>query len=553
MNKDREHIINKISNGSHNRMRENYFKNNFPEYYNEIINYTDNLDLTFKQRLWHWVNEEKDYIKCYCGNKVSFQTSWKKGYKNYCSTKCSSNSKEVREKATKTIEDKYGVSHYSKTKDYVDKVKKTSMDRYGVDNFSKTDEYVEKSKKTYKEKYEVDSYTKTDEYVKKSKKTALNKYGVDSYTKTDEFKERFSKTMNEKYNSNTYLENIDYRNDNFDICKNLYYIEYIDKDTHLFKCDKGCEHNFEINTDNYFGRKYNNNSLCTVCNPISSLASIKEKELLGFINDHYKGKIVENYKTKYEIDVYLPDIKIGFEFNGLYWHSNKFKEKNYHLDKTNYFSKNGIRIIHIWEDDWINNNDIIKSQVLYHINSISNKIYARKCNIEEIDITSSSNFLNNNHIQGTCNSVLKLGMFYDKELVSVMTFDKFEGRKKMNESEWNLNRFCSKKNTIISGASSKFISFFIKNYNPSRIISYADYCWSNGRVYEKLGFIKKYISKPDYKYIINNKRVHKSNLRKSRTKTTLTESQYAINNNIFKVYDCGKIKYEMVLNKKSEL
>jgi hypothetical protein len=496
MNKDRENIINKISNGSHNRMRESYFKNNFPEYYNEIINYTDNLDLAFKQRLWHWVNEEKYYIKCYCGNKVSFQTSWKKGYKNYCSTKCSSNSKEVREKATKTIENKYGVSHYSKTKDYVDKVKKTSLDRYGVDNFSKTDEYVEKSKKTYKEKYGVDSYTKTYEYIEKSKKTALDKYGVDSYTKTDDFKRRFSKTMNKKYNSN---------------------------------------------------------SLCTVFNHISSLSSIKEKELLDFVNEHYNGDVIENYKDKYEIDVYLPDMKIGFEFNGLYWHSNKFKDKNYHLNKTKHFYQMDVRIIHIWEDDWVNNNHIIKSQILYYINSISSRIYARKCIIKEIDIEKSSNFLNENHIQGTCNSVLKLGMFYNDELVSVMTFDKFEGRKKMGDHEWNLNRFCSKINTTISGASSKFISFFIKKYNPKRIISYADYCWSNGKVYEKLGFVKKYTSKPDYKYIINNKRVHKSNLRKSRTRTKLTESQYAVNNNILKVYDCGKIKYEMVLNKKSEL
>ena len=89
-----------------------------------------------------------------------------------------------------------------------------------------------------------------------------------------------------------------------------------------FKCIHG--HNFEISTDNYYGRLNNNITLCTVCNPIGDTRSIKENELFEFIKSNYDGVIIQSYRDIYEIDIYLPNLKLGFEFNGLYYHSNKF-------------------------------------------------------------------------------------------------------------------------------------------------------------------------------------------------------------------------------------
>ena len=130
-----------------------------------------------------------------------------------------------------------------------------------------------------------------------------------------------------------------------------------------------------------------------------------------------------------------------------------------------------------------------------------------------------------------------------------MTFDHFEGRNLMSDNEWNLNRFCSSRNTNVVGGASKLFEYFVKVYNPSRVISYADRDWSIGNLYYKLGFKKIGESQPDYKYLVDGQRVHKSRYKKSKTKTMLTESKYALENNILKIYDCGKIKFEKMILK----
>ena len=232
-------------------------------------------------------------------------------------------------------------------------------------------------------------------------------------------------------------------------------------------------------------------------------------------------------------------MKIGFEFNGLWWHSDKYKSKNYHIDKLNYFKNKGIRIIHIWEDDWTFRKEIVKSQIKNILN-LNTKIGARQCEIKEIkDVKSVKNFLNQNHIQGFVNSKIKIGLFHQNQLVVVMTFDQFEGRKKMKKNEWNLNRFCTLTNLNVIGGASKLLNFFIKEYKPSRIISYADKDWSKGEIYFKLGFNLVNETEPDYKYLVNNELIHKSRFRKSLT--GISESKLYIP----KVWNCGKIKFEI--------
>jgi hypothetical protein len=538
-------IILNITNGSPNKLRESYFIKNNNKVFEDIIKYTSNIsDITFKCKIWHWVNNEPNYILCECGNRVSFNMNWLNGYKKYCSNKCSANNKQLRENSKKTLLEKYGVDSYSKTTEYIDKVKKTNIERYGVDNFSKTKEYVDKSKKTYLERYGVDSYTKTDEYITKSKNTCIKKYGVDSYTKTKEFQDKLKETNIERYGVDHLFKSDIYRNEKFKITNNKYYIKYLDG-FNIFRCDCDNEHNFEIKTDDYFGRIKANNKLCTICYPISNSSSIKETMLFNFINENYIGCIKNNYRDKYEIDIYLPELKIGFEFNGIYWHSNKFKDKNYHLEKTNYFKEKGIRIIHIWEDDWIFKQDILKSQIINLLRLNNIKIFARKCYVKDVSINDCKKFLNENHIQGTVSSTIKLGLYYNKELVSIMTFDNLEGRKRMKLGGYNLNRFCNKLNTNVIGGASKLLSYFVKNYDVKRIISYADKDWSIGNLYEILGFKNIGGNGPDYKYIVDGKRVHKSRYKKSKLKTELTESKQMELNGIGKIYDCGKIKFEL--------
>jgi hypothetical protein len=255
----------------------------------------------------------------------------------------------------------------------------------------------------------------------------------------------------------------------------------------------------------------------------------------------YNGDILQTYRDgKMEIDIYLPQLKLGFEFNGLYWHSDIYKQKDFHLKKTDYFKERDIRIIHIWEDDWDNKNEIIKSQIKNWIGLNIDNIFARKCVVKEITNTKVvRDFLDKNHIQGFVRSNLRIGLFHHDELVSIMTFDHFEGRKKMSENEWNLNRFCNKINISVVGGASKLFKYFLNNYDVKRVISYADKDWSIGDLYNKLGLDLVNNSKPDYKYFIDNKRVHKSRFRKS--KTNISESKIEIP----KIWDCGKLKFEL--------
>ncbi len=474
-------------------------------------------------------------------------------------------SNSIKEKIKETNIEKWGVDSYTKTNEFRENFIKTNLGKWGVENPSQSEDIKEKKRKTFIKNWGVDSYTKTNEYIERSKKTSLEKWGVDSYTKTNEFREKVIKTNLEKYGKEYHtmtdewkdkiksiniekygsspFENETFRKKNYKIANNESYIKYMGNSISLFKCDYDKDHEFEISFDNYKSRLNNNIKLCTVCNPIGDSQSIKEKELYHYIKSIYSDEIIQSWRNGLEIDIYLPHLKIGFEFNGLYWHSSDKKDKWYHINKTNSFKELGIRIIHIWEDDWNFKRDIIKSQIKNWLGITENKVFARKCYVKEIkDSKTATKFLEKNHIQGKVNSNIKLGLYYNEELVSLMTFDHFEGRKKMSDDGWNLSRFCNKLNTNVIGGASKLLKYFINIYKPKRIISYADKDWSMGGVYYKIGFNKLYETNPDYKYIIDNKRINKSRFRRDKGDIK-TETQKMHERKIYKIWDCGKIKY----------
>lgn len=465
-----------------------------------------------------------------CGIKKDIQyklyTSY--GYENgeyYC-RKC---------KLKKNNIDKWGVENVFQLESVKNKIKKTNLEKWGVENPSQNKEINKKIK---------DKISKLDKESinKKRIKTLIDKWGVDNISKLEETKNKKIESYKQKYNTDHNKKSDFFRMCNFKIGKDANYIRYNGNGISTFKCEEK-NHEFDIYIDNYLKRIKCKTTLCTICNPIDNHQSGKEIKLYYLIKTLYNGEIIQNYKLKkHEIDIYVPELKIGFELNGIYWHSDKFKSKNYHLDKTNFFKENGIRIIHIWEDDLDNKFEIIKSHISNLFN-LCDKIFARKCHVKEIDkIEIVRRFLDSNHIQGYVNSNIKLGLYLEDELIGIMTFDHFEGRNKMIENEWNLNRFCNKLNISVIGGASKMLKYFIKKYRPNRIVSYADKDWSNGHLYNKLGFSKIKEIGPDYKYLVNDRRTHKSNFKKS--VTGISESVI----NIPKVWDCGKIKFELKIS-----
>ena len=278
-----------------------------------------------------------------------------------------------------------------------------------------------------------------------------------------------------------------------------------------------------------------------------------EKEISYFISS--LGETIENgnktvLNNHNELDIYLPDKQLAIEYDGLYWHNELNKDKYYHLNKTKECEKKGIRLIHIFEDEWLNKKEIWKSMLNNFLYKTENRIFARNCKINMVNQKDAKDFLNNNHLQGYCNSSYRIGLYYNEELVSLMTFGKTRHFIGNSSHEYELLRFCNKLNTTVVGGSSKLLKYFINNYNPSSIVSYADKRWSNGKLYEKLGFIKYNESPPNYYYIIGNQRKNRFNFRKSvlikkyNCPSNITEHEFCLQQKWYRIYDCGCLCYE---------
>jgi hypothetical protein len=326
---------------------------------------------------------------------------------------------------------------------------------------------------------------------------------------------------------------------------------------YIIECDKG--HVYRINENIFQNRIISNITLCTVCNPINSMnKSDRENQLSLFISDNYNGELITNTKKfiyPYELDIYIPELKLAFEFNGVYWHNELNKSKNYHLDKTELCESNDIQLIHIYEDDWLYKQDIVKSMILNKLNKTPNRIYARKTEIREItDNKLVRDFLEHNHIQGFIGSKVKLGLFYENELFSLMTFGKRRvamGKKSSEGGEYELLRFCSKLNTNVVGGANKLFKYFVKNYEPKIIITYADRSWSNGNLYNQLGFELSHKTDPNYYYIIDDIRHHRFNYRKDKLikegyDQNKTEHSIMLDRQIYRIYDSGNLKFKYI-------
>lgn len=327
----------------------------------------------------------------------------------------------------------------------------------------------------------------------------------------------------------------------FDFSDTVY--EKSDKKVRI-KCNE-CGRTFEIEANCFLGGVHG-------CPYHNCNSSIKEKEIAQFINSIGIECLTNDRRALdgKELDIFVPRYNIGIEFDGVFWHNELNKSKSYHLDKTKYCQDRGIRLIHIFEDEWIHKKEIWKSMLKNIFGKTDVKIYARKCQIVEVNYTTAKKFLEENHIQGNCQSKYRYGLMYENELVSLMAFGKTRHFIGNGLHEYELLRFCNKLNTNVIGGASKLFSYFIKQNNPSNIVSYADRRWSVGKLYEVLGFNLYNISKPNYFYVINDRRQNRFNFRKSvlvkkyNCPENMSESEFCKMQRWWRIYDCGALCYE---------
>lgn len=266
-----------------------------------------------------------------------------------------------------------------------------------------------------------------------------------------------------------------------------------------------------------------------------------------------------------EMDIFVKDKMLAFEFDGLYFHSEKSGNKSrlYHREKTRLAGSKGIRLIHIFEDEWQNKTEIVKSKIKHLLgknNSV--RIHARKMTVSRITRQEKEIFLDKNHIQGTDDSSLSYGAFFDDHLCAVMTFD---DNRSMNREKghkagtYELKRFAVETGYGIPGIGSRLISRFMKDFSPKRIVSFADLRWSSSdsNVYKKMGFrLEKEIA-PDYSYTMYKSgvayRFHKFGYGKKSIARKFpdvyakekTEWEMMQEKGFDRIWDCGKLKYIM--------
>ena len=422
-----------------------------------------------------------------CGTKTKF-LDLTRGYQNFCGLKCSNNNQERKEKFSES----YSKNNMEEVKR---KREETNIERFGDPSANRNEEIKERTKNSF-------------------------------------FKNRIPKVVEQFRSYDIEVLNIeDYNNYTTPI---------------KLKCLK-CGKEFEESLFNVYQRTYK----CSC--QLKHSSSIGESELKEFILSIISDEIIMNSKPgKFEIDILIPSKKIAIEYNGLYWHSELILRDpvKYHVSKLEECNKLGFKLIQIFEDEWLFKKDIVKSRLKMALgcNNVT-RIHARKCEIKEINSNTKNDFLDMYHIQGMDISIVRLGSFYNDELISVMTFSYgniSKGSKKVI-GEYELSRFCISDKYVIPGIASKMLSYFKRKYDWSLIYSYADRRWSEGNLYYKLGFKLDRITDPNYWYTKDGfKRIHRFNLRKTKLDPKdITEFDLRDSQGYYRLWDAGNFRFSM--------
>jgi hypothetical protein len=511
-------------------LTENFLSKKYPEYYSEMIKFVKEENISLSEKIWLFQNNLQEKPLCgNCQNKTKF-IKFSEGYYKFCSRKCSA----IHSHKNKEVKDK----RISKMLEYnLDKEKKLLMT-----------EKANLTKSTFSEE-------KKNQINSTRKETNLKKYGVESISQLESVKDIIKHKLSvilPKIRDEKTKERIE-KNE----CK---FLEGNSKEITIFcnKCQKTSTNNRSLINQRIRYRV----EICTNCNPIGGSSDF-QRSVKEFIKSNIQNEIFDSYRQfkSYEIDIFIPDLKLGFECNGLWWHSEIYRDKNYHKNKIDFFKSKGIEIVHIWEDDWKFKKEIVKSRILSKLGILPEKIYARNCQIKYVKNKELKVFLNQNHIQGWCVSKINIGLFYNNEIVSVGTFGHLRknlGQKSINDN-FELLRFCNKNNINIPGSFSKIMSHFIKEIKPTKLISYCDMSYNSGKSYLLQGFTLQKETAPNYWYFhkdigvrINRWNFRKDKLIKEGFDENLTEIEIMKNRGYYRLFDCGSFLFSKEFNEERE-
>lgn len=542
--------------------------NNRPELLEELRQVTQVSSKNVTELIYNLVNPKCTKTCEVCGNPTAF-SKYYAGYKRACCNKCAhllttrkgintkielygSASYNNKDKAKQTCLNKYGKTSYTNR----EKAKQTCLEKYGVENPAQTKEATLKAKQTCINKYGADNIMKTEEGKLKQKNTNLKRYGVEYAMQKEETKKHYIENCLAKTGYKWYTQTAQTKEK-----KEKLRLERVKN----FEAQNNCTSTAKLKSE--YGQAWHVLGLPTIrlgkCTYISNEylpliqksfedaklnASCAESEIVEYcklllpnieVIQHCRNLIKSSKGTYSELDVYIPSKKVAIEYNDIYWHA--FKDKNYHLHKTEECEKLGIRLIHIWEDLWLSKKEIYKSIIASALGVYKQRIYARSCECKPLASKDYEEFLEANHIQGSVKSSIRLGLYYRGELVQVAGW----GKSRFKSGEIELHRMCAKLYTQVVGGFSKLI----KHSRLKEFVSYVDRSLFNGRGYLSSGFTLRGTTQIGYFYHDSNprsNRVSRYQAQKYRLKEwlpkfdeALTEEENMQSNGYSKLYDCG--------------
>lgn len=347
---------------------------------------------------------------------------------------------------------------------------------------------------------------------------------INSKTKCPECSKK-NKTQKNRLTINDIKKNIKSLHHGASVISNEY-------ENNLTKLDLVCEKGHKFQTD------WANIQRGNWCRKCSNKTSSVEMDVVKFIenNNLEFEQNVRNIIKPYEIDIYLPKHRLGIEIHGLVWHSEKFnKDKSKHQKKHTLSKENNIKLLQFWDSEWNNKKDLVKSMILAKLNIFQDKIYARKCVIKIVGVDEAQKFLEKNHLMGKFKSAKHLGLYYNNNLVSMISYKK-------HKKGVDISRFCSIKYKQVIGGLSRLIKRVEKdNPNIEYIQYFVDLRYGSSDIVG-LGF--KHIKTTlgfwwTDRYNVYNRLYCKANMDERK----LTQKEHAEELKLYKLYDAGQAKF----------
>lgn len=492
------------------------------ELLNEIISYTTFLPkgAPTNERIYCVLNDITDRVICSCGSlkPLRFQNA-NRGYWKTCGKSCEVKTKHRNE----------SLIGRKKTQQENDKRLATIRLKYGVDN-------VFQNKDIKKKIYTPENNAHRTMAIKQAVQL---KYGVDNVFQLDSVKETIKNTNLDKYG----VENPTQEG----LPNEIFNADWLTRRHHTEKQSASAisqELGIDVSTVINALKRLNIEQQYYGC--VTSYLEHEMSEFLDSLNIQYKSNN-RNLLGGIELDFYIPEFNLAIEMNGLYWHSTEHKHKKYHQDKTNACEENGIRLIHIFEDEWLYQKEKCQDTLKHFFGLSKRGTYGRQATIKEISWKSAKEFLNKYHLlnAGVAGNY-RIGAFNkDDTLIAVMIYGK-TSNESGDTTSIELKRFVTDKNNN-PGVASKMFTYAVRQRGYSEIIAFVDRRWFTGLVKKHIGFDVVGYTNPALWYIKGSERFH----RRFISKNTLinnsecynhTKKQMLYEMGYYQLYDSGKLK-----------